>query len=313
MRQRPVVVVGSINIDLVVQSERLPGPGETVLGGTLARFWGGKGANQAVAAARFGAAVYLLGCVGDDDTGRAALENLSGEGIDTRAVRTVVGEATGTALILVDRDGTNVISVASGANAHLSPDDLLDVLHSAPEGGVLLTNFEVPRATVSAAVAAARAAGWTAIVNPAPTRLLDASLHERGVVLTPNEHEVRGLIDGVDPRATVEDVAAQVSAVSRGPVVVTLGRDGALVSDNGVATYVPTPSVQVTDTTGAGDTFSGVLAAGLADGWTLRQAAEVAVAAASLSTEVPGARGAPRRSALEHRFPNLLGTFQRPD
>ncbi|GAC1321323.1 MAG: ribokinase [Chloroflexota bacterium] len=311
MSQRPVVVVGSINLDLVVRSDRLPGPGETVLGGKLARFWGGKGANQAVAAARFGAAVSFVGCVGDDDTGRAALDNLTGEGIDTRAVHTAAGEATGTALILVDHDGTNMISVASGANARVSAVALGDVLQRLPEAGVLLTNFEVPQPTVATAVATARAAGWIAIVNTAPTRMLDAGLHGCGVLLTPNEHEVRGLVGGLDTRATLEQVTAEVSARSGGPVVVTLGRRGALVFENGAAMNVATPRVRVRDTTGAGDAFSGVLAAGLAEGWTLAQAATVAAAAASLSTEVSGARGAPHRATLEQRFPNLLKMLQR--
>lgn len=311
MTRRSVVVVGSVNIDLVVRSEQLPGPGETVLGGTFARFWGGKGANQAVAAARFGARVSLIGCIGDDDTGRAALDNLSDEGIDTRAIRTSPGVATGTALILVDGAGTNLIFVASGANALVTITDLPDVLQRSSDGGVLLTNFEIPQPTVNAAVDMARAAGWTVVVNPAPARRLDAGLQGRGVVLTPNEHEVRGLVAGLDGVSAVEQVSAQVGTVSGGPVVVTLGGDGALVFQCGAATRIAAPRVVVSDTTGAGDAFSGVLAAGLAEGWRLERAVEVAVAAASLSTEVAGARGAPTRATLEQRFPTLFAAAQR--
>jgi ribokinase len=293
-----VVVVGSINADLVVSVPSLPGPGETVTGGTFARHGGGKGANQAVAAARLGAAVAFVGAVGDDDLGTAALDELAGEGIDVGAVARLDDVATGVALIAVDAAGENSIAVASGANAALDGDAVraaLDGRLGAP-GGVVLLGHEVPGSAVLAGAQAARDAGWTPLLNPAPARALPEALLALSPLLTPNAGEACAL-------AGSDDVAAAAAALTRATgaaVLVTLGARGALLVSGGAEPApIAAPAVEVVDTTGAGDALNGALAAELARGAGLEDAARVAVAAASLSTRRPGARGGmPRRDEL---------------
>jgi ribokinase len=279
-----VVVVGSINADLVVVAERLPAPGETVSGGRFARHGGGKSANQAVAAARLGADVQLIGAVGDDELGEAAVAELAGEGIDVGAV-VRVAEPTGVALIVVDGAGENQIALAAGANGALGPEHV----PALDGGGVLLLGFEVPDAAV---VAAARAAaGWTVILNPAPPREIPAEVLRAHPIVTPNAHEAARLTGEGDPEAAARALRERTGA----PVVITLGGDGVLVLDDD-AERIPAPEVDVVDTTGAGDTFNGALAAELAAGRPLRDAAAFAVAAAARSTTAEGARGGmPRR------------------
>jgi ribokinase len=280
-----VVVVGSVNVDLVVTAERLPAPGETVAGGEFAVHQGGKGGNQAVAAARAGAAVEMVGAVGADDYGAGALAALGAEGIGTTLFQVVADAATGVALIAVDRSGANQIVVASGANhrlAHVPP---------LPAGdGVVLVGFEVTDDVVTEAVAAARDRGWPVIVNPAPARPLPAALRGSGAILVPNEGEA-AVLGGGDPHA--------LAAITGGPVVVTLGAAGARVIDAEGVLDVPAPIVDAVDTTGAGDTLAGVLAASLAAGLPLPAAVRRAVAAASLSVTRPGARdGMPRAAEI---------------
>ncbi|HEY6691325.1 MAG TPA: PfkB family carbohydrate kinase [Solirubrobacteraceae bacterium] len=319
MSEAAVVVVGSVNADLVVSVRQLPRPGETVSGGTFARHGGGKGANQAVAAARLGARVAFVGAVGNDDLGEEALRELAGEGVDVSAAARVEGVATGVAVIVVDERGENQIAVASGANAALTGDAVaaaLTPLVASPAGatepsygaepagvaappassagggaaaGVVLLGHEVPEAAVVAGARAARAAGWTAILNPAPARPLPAGI--AGVLLTPNADEARALTGEDDPEAAARALADHTGA----PVLVTLGPDGALLLDD-TAERLPAPAVDVVDTTGAGDTVNGALAAELAAGIPLRDAARFALAAAALSTRAAGARaGMPRR------------------
>jgi ribokinase len=292
-----VVVVGSVNADLVISVPALPGPGETVTGGTFARHGGGKGANQAVAAARLGAAVSFIGAVGDDDLGTAAVEELSAEGIDTGAIARLAGVATGVALITVDERGENSIAVASGANAGLDGDAVRAALDGALDGppGVMLLGHEVPAAAVLAGALAARDAGWTPVLNPAPARELPDELVALAPVLTPNASEAAALAGAEDP----EEAAAVLSGRTNAPVLVTLGARGALLVDGDRRERLEAPAVEVVDTTGAGDALNGALAAELAAGRELADAARVAVRAASLSTRRPGARGGmPRRTEL---------------
>jgi ribokinase len=292
-----VVVVGSVNADLVMTVPALPGPGETVTGGTFARHGGGKGANQAVAAARLGADVAFVGAVGDDDLGVAALEQLAGEGIDVSAVVRLPGAATGVALIIVDRDGENSIAVASGANAELAADAVEAALGRllSGDGGVVLLGHEVPDGAVLAGARAARAAGWRAVLNPAPARPLPAELVALAPLLTPNASEAAALAGEADPEAAAAALAARTGA----PVLVTLGRRGALLLDGERRERIAAPSVDVVDSTGAGDALNGALAAELAAGRALPEAARTAVAAASLSTRRAGAReGMPGRDEL---------------
>jgi ribokinase len=285
-----VVVVGSVNADLVVSVARLPRPGETVVGGTFARFGGGKGANQAVAAARLGAHVAFVGAIGADDLGDEALRELASEGIDVSAVARLDGVASGVAAIVVDERGENQIAVASGANGALGGEAVAAALER-PAGarGVVLLGHEVPEAAVVAGIEAARGAGWPAVLNPAPARALPADV--AGVVLTPNADEARELAGADDPEAAARSLAATTGA----PVLVTLGAEGALLLDREVE-RLPAPAVEVVDTTGAGDAVNGALAAELAAGRPLRDAVRFALAAAALSTRVAGARaGMPRR------------------
>jgi ribokinase len=275
-----VVVVGSINVDLVVTLERLPAPGETVIGGRFARHGGGKGANQAVAAARAGAVVRFVGAVGADDFGGEAVAELAREGIDVSAIARLEDEATGVALIAVDGAGRNQIAVASGANARVDAAMVARAVGDLRPGDVCLLGFEIPDEAIVAAARAAAKAGAEIILNPAPARPLPDDLRGLGVVATPNADEARAL-DGV----------AAIAAHTGGPVIVTEGAAGAVLRDGATEIRLPAPAVDVVDTTGAGDAFNGVLAAGLAAGLDLRTAAERAVEAASASVRVAGARG----------------------
>ncbi len=282
-----VIIVGSINADLVVVTERLPAAGETTTGGTFAQHGGGKGANQAVAAARLGAAVTMVGAVGDDDLGGAALRALHDEGVDITQIA-VVEEPTGVALIVVDKHGENQIAVASGANAtpFLGKLDL----HGK---GVMLLSHEVSAEVVERAARAAADAGWPVVLNPAPARALpDVPM----AVLTPNRTEAAELSGEDEPEAAARVLADRTGAA----VLITLGGDGALLLEpGGEPQRLPATNVDVVDTTGAGDTVNGALAAELANGASLKDAAAFALRAAAISTTKPGARGGmPRREEV---------------
>jgi ribokinase len=289
-----VVVVGAINVDFVVVAPRLPGPGETVVGGGLQTYGGGKGANAAVAAARAGAVVHLIGAVGGDDTGVAALAELSAAGVDVSDVAVLAGESTGVALIVVDERGENQIAVGAGANAAVPVDHIRQCMRSLlPTAGCVLVSTEIPGAAVAAAVEEAFTARVRCILNPAPVLPVVAELLPRGPILTPNGSELNdlaALVGGAIGSATAD--AHRLASMTHHPVVVTQGGDGVLVvTADGVVQLVPAPPVEVRDTTGAGDTFNGVLAARLAMGDDLASAVPVAVVAASLSVTEVGARG----------------------
>jgi ribokinase len=287
-----VIVVGSVNADLVVRAARLPGPGETVTGGTFARHGGGKGANQAVAAARLGARTALVAAVGEDDFGADALRGLAAEGVDVDGVARLADVATGVALIVVDQRAENQIAVASGANAALDGAFVAAALERL-EGGVVLLSLEVGDAALLAGARGAR----LAVLNPAPAREVPAALLDAGPLLTPNAGEARDLTGEEDPRAAALALRERTGA----PVVVTLGADGALLADGpGDPVRVPAPRVDAVDTTGAGDCLNGALAAELARGAALEAAVAFAVRAAALSTLRQGAReGMPTREAVD--------------
>ena len=286
-----VIVAGSINADLVVTVPRLPAAGETVAGGEFSRHGGGKGANQAVAAARMGARVTMVGAVGADDLGEEAVAALEAEGIDAGGVARLDGVATGVALIAVDAAGENQIAVASGANAALDPGAVAAAVRAAGDG-VLLLNHEVAEPVV---LAAARAAARRIVLNPAPARALPDELCALRPVLTPNAGEAAEITGCEDPERAARELAERTGA----PVVVTLGAGGVLLLDGDVWERLAAPPVEVVDTTGAGDAFNGALAAALAGGAGLRDAASLAVAAASLSVRAAGAReGMPRRDEV---------------
>jgi ribokinase len=290
-----ICVVGSINVDLVVVADRLPQPGETVIGGRYAVHDGGKGANQAVAAARAGATVTMIGAVGRDEHGRRALAALTAEGVDVSRVREIEGEPTGVALIAVGPRGENQIVVAPGANGAFTLDD--EDLGRIAGATVLLTNHEVPNGVIIAALRAAAEAGTTSILNPAPARGIPADVLRLGPILTPNEHELVVAIGNDQTESALEELVARTS----GPVIVTQGPAGALLALGDRRDRFPGhPAAEAVDSTGAGDTFNGVLATWLAGGASLDEAITAANIAGALSVSTAGAReGMPRREAIE--------------
>ena len=294
-----VLVVGSINVDLVVSTPMLPTRGETVTGGRFAQHNGGKGANQAVAAARLGAQVTFVGAVGNDTFGRAALNDLHGEGVDIGRVAILDSESTGIALIVVDLHGQNQIAVASGANAQVTGgfvDRALATAAVAVAGpGAYLANLEMRDDAVVAGARYARERGMTLCVNPSPARALNSELIGLSPILIPNEIEAESLTGERDPTEAGRLLAGRTGA----PVIVTLGQRGVVIVGPEGVRPIPALFVEVVDTTGAGDAFAGALAAELACGTDLFDAARVAVRAASLSTTARGARtGMPTRAML---------------
>ncbi|HTH05795.1 MAG TPA: ribokinase [Ilumatobacteraceae bacterium] len=265
-----VVVVGSANLDLVATVDRLPGPGETVPGSSYAEYPGGKGLNQAVAAARAGASVAFVGAVGSDAAAATLLDVMHQDGIDTANVATA-DQPTGRALIGVAASGENSIVVVAGANATVTA-------HTVPASRVVLSQLEVPVAAIERAFTAARDSGATTVLNPAPASAIPESLLALCDVVVPNEHEVE-LLGGFDH---LLDLGAKA-------VVVTLGARGAALHTRDGDTPIAPFEVTPVDTTGAGDTFCGALCARLAAGDELEAALRVASAAAALSTTKAGA------------------------
>ncbi len=290
-----IAVVGSCNVDFVVPVPVLPGPGETVLGGDHLRTPGGKGANQAVAAAKLGSPVAFVGCVGDDALAPTILSALDGAGVDTSWLRRVPDAPSGIALITVADGGENTIAVSPGANARLGPADIDAAAELLAGAAVTLVQLEIPLDAVAATV---RAAGGRVVLNPAPARELPAGLLAGVDVLVPNRSELAVLAGAPEP--STSDDAAALAARLDGPraVVVTLGADGAVVVENGHPTHVPATKVDAIDATGAGDAFCGALADGLARGDTLVAAAEWAVRVAGRSTTRWGAQSSPTRAEV---------------
>ena len=290
-----VLILGSVNTDLVIRSPRLPRPGETVLGGEFYQAAGGKGANQAVAAARVGSAVVtFVAAVGGDGFGREALAGFERDKLDCRFVKVVAGQPSGVALIMVDGGGQNCISVALGANAHLSPTDI-DAIPSDVFCGakVFLACLESPLETVSAGLRRARGAGVTTILNPAPAsrEILDRGLLSFVDILTPNEREASQLsgIEVVDAASGFRAAQVLRQAGCR-DVIVTLGERGCVVAADDETEIRPLP-VSAVDATAAGDAFNGALAVAIAEGRSpLASAARWASIAAAISVTRPGAQ-----------------------
>ena len=295
---RPVVVVvGSVNVDLVVRVDRLPVAGETVNGGVFSRHHGGKSANQAVAAARMGAWVRFVGAIGDDEMGDSARAALVREGIDVSGVHVAAGAPTGVASIVVDAAGENQIAVASGANARLGATWVDQALASQADApGVVLLSLEVDDEPLLAAARHARAKGLRLIVNVAPARPVPQDLLEQASVIVANLGEAEQLSGTVGP----EGPAIAIARATGAAVVVTLGSGGALIAQGDVIERVAGFQVDAIDATGAGDTVAGVIAAELAADRPLVAAVRMAMAAAALSVTVEGAReGMPDRRAVE--------------
>ena len=301
----PLVVVGAINVDLVARGAPLPKPGRTVVGGVFETHQGGKGGNQAVAAARAAAPVVLLGAVGADDHGTAARAALQAEGVDVSRVRMLGETTTGVALIAVNAKGENQISVVPGANHEVG--DLTDDL-DAVGPSLVLVSCEVDYPAISSAGRWCEAHGIPFVVNPAPSGLRLRGLLDLASVTTPNAEEV------VDLTAAETDPVGSARALRRRnqnlAVVITLGEDGAFVLDDEGETLIDAPLVEVVDTTGGGDCMNGVLVAGMHAGLPLREAVRRAVIAASLSVQVAGAReGMPTAAQIDTA---LAGTDRDP-
>jgi ribokinase len=299
-----VIVVGSVNVDLVVATERLPGPGETVIGGRFAQHHGGKGGNQAVAAARLGATTSFIGAVGDDAYGPVARGALEAEGVDVRGLATLPGESTGVALIVVDAAGENSIAVAGGANAVLGSVQVRTALRrlQLTPADVVLVGHEIRTGATHEALRFARLAGARTILNPAPAGGLARWTLGLADILTPNEGELAELVSGAGrPSARAKRLLGEDPG--RRAVLVSLGAMGAVLLVGRVVRNIAAPKVEVVDTVGAGDALNGALAAGLAAGLDLAEAARRAVVAASFAVTRAGAReGMPTTAELDAQF-----------
>jgi len=288
-----LVVVGSANVDLMLTVPHLPRPGETVAGDQFASAPGGKGANQAVAAARLGADVRFGACVGDDAFGRMMLEALQASAVGTDGVRVLPGSATGVAMILVDAAAENCIALAPGANAALSSADVIRLQPTIAGASLLVCQLESPLATVRAAIEAAHAAAVPVLLNPAPARELDPSLLRLVRFLVPNESEASALtgISVVDA-PSAEQAARLLLEQGVQTVLMTLGARGVLLAERGRFEHLPAPRVDAVDTTGAGDTFVGAFAACWIGSGDLRAAVDFAQRAAAFSVTGRGAQAA---------------------
>lgn len=286
-----VAVVGSLNMDLVARAERLPRPGETVPGLSFATVPGGKGANQAVAAARLGARTAMIGCVGDDAFGARLRAGLEADGVDCRWLRTEAGISSGVALIVVDGAGRNGIVVVPGANGRLGPGDVEASDAALAAARVVVLQLETPLETVERAARRARELGKAVVLNPAPARPLPAGLLACADYLVPNELEAAALTGAAV--GSVEEAAAagrRLREAGAGTVLVTLGAQGVVAVGPSGERHHPAPRVEAVDTTAAGDTFIGGLCAALVRGRPLDAAIAFAQAAAAISVTRPGAQ-----------------------
>lgn len=309
MSRARVVVVGAVNTDLVITAPHLPAAGETVVGSGMQTFGGGKGANAAVAASRAGATVLLIGAIGADAWGANALADLQGDGVDTSRVAILEDEPTGAALIVVDARGENQIALGPGANGAVTPAHVRAALANVLEpDDIVLVSSEIPLEAVAAALEAGATAGARCILNPAPVIPGLEALLDRSPILTPNAVETAELVRRLGGAAGApgeEALHAELRVLaqrSRAAVVATLGSDGCAVHlpDGGTQRIPAHEAASVVDTTGAGDTFNGVLAARMAAGDELPAAARIAVLAASLSVSAHGARtGMPGAAMIE--------------
>jgi ribokinase len=288
-----VFVLGSINQDFVLKVERRPEPGETVTDAELSTHNGGKGANQAAAAALLGASVAFLGRVGDDEFGEPLVQALEEKGIDTILIKPASGTPTGAAFITVTPDGENAITVAPGANRSLTPGDVEAAADEIGEAGVFVAQMEVPVQAVLRAVEVAAEKGTRALVNLAPTFEVPRELLEKLDPLVVNEHEAAFLL-GREVEGVKGALSAAPELLTSGPrsAVITIGEDGAVLADGESVEHLPAPEVDVVDTTGAGDAFVGALATQIARGASLQEAVAYAVRAGAAAVTKEGAQGA---------------------
>jgi ribokinase len=291
MNSKKITVVGSINVDLVINSDRMPLSGETIEGGGFQVISGGKGANQAVAVSRQGTATSFIGCTGDDDFGNSQKANLSDEKINTDLVSQVKGESTGVAVIIVEPDGNNRIILSPGANHKLTPDDIKDAEKKIAEADILICQLETPLETIKKALETAKANNTITILNPAPAVILDPTILSLVDYLIPNETEAE-VLSGLKVKS-IDDAklaAKKISETCPGTIIITMGEAGVLTLADGKMDFAKAFPVKARDTTAAGDTFIGTLAAFLVQGNALGHAVEKAMAAAAISVTRVGAQ-----------------------
>ncbi|HVS07417.1 MAG TPA: ribokinase [Candidatus Dormibacteraeota bacterium] len=294
-----IVVLGSLNVDLVVTVRRLPQPGETVLGDRLGSHPGGKGANQAVAAARLGGQVAMIGRVGNDSFGAELIENLKSNRVDSSGVERDPAAPTGAALIYVEAGGQNMIAVAPGANGALGPMDAQRAVSRLVAGDVLVLQLEVPISVIEHAATVARRAGAFVLLNAAPAQRLEPGLLSQLDALVVNEREASAFVDRDDPST----MAAALRTLGPKLVIVTLGPSGSVFCDETGVHRVEPFDVESIDSTGAGDAFMGALAVGIARRLPTAAAVRFANAAGAAATSSVGAQAAlPRLDDLRRRF-----------
>lgn len=295
-----ILVVGSSNTDMVVKADHLPSPGETILGGTFLMNPGGKGANQAVAAARLGGGVTFICKTGDDIFGRQAIQSFENEGIDISCLFSDSQHPSGVALITVDKNAENCIVVASGANAALSVADLQTNKTVIQGANIVLMQLEIPLSTVAYVAEVASQTGNTVILNPAPACKLPDALYQHITILTPNQHEAQ-LLTGIQVVDVDSAKMAATLLTEKGVknVIITLGKDGALVYSNLQFTHIAAEKVVAVDTTAAGDVFNGALAVAIAEGSSIEEATIFACKAAAIAVTRLGAQSsAPYRHEI---------------
>jgi ribokinase len=291
MIQGKVTVIGSSNTDMVIKSQKLPAPGETILGGSFLMNPGGKGANQAVAAARLGGKVTFVAKTGNDIFGKQAVQLFENERINTGYIITDPDNPSGVALITVDAKAENCIVVAPGANSNLLPADIEKAKNEITASEIVLLQLEIPIETVVHAAKMAKFAGVKTVLNPAPACELPSELYPLLYLITPNETETE-LLTGIKVTDEASANKAAEVLVKKGveKVVITMGSRGAYLFDNGKGKIIPTPKVQAVDTTAAGDVFNGALVVGIAEQKPLEEALMVACKAASISVTRMGAQ-----------------------
>ncbi len=296
-----ILVVGSINMDLVVRVPHSPKPGETVLGGDFETFPGGKGANQAVAAARMGGEVTMVGRVGNDDFGNTLIQGLVEDKIKTTHVIKDSKARTGVAMISVAADGENMIVVASGANANVSVEDVGNTRSLMRETDLLLVQLECPLETVTAAIELAKAYGVPVVLNPAPAQPLPKSLLKNVDYLTPNQNELL-ILTG---EANLKDGIEKIQKWGLKNLIITLGANGARVISEGIDQHIPAHEITAVDTTAAGDAFNGALAVAIAEGKPLLDAVSYGMAAGALASTKRGAQPSlPTRESVKNLLAN---------
>lgn len=293
---KKIVVLGSLNMDLVVRAPRHPQPGETLIGGEFQTFPGGKGANQAVAAARLGAEVWMIGRVGRDAFGDALLRTVQQDGVNTTFIRQDEQATTGVALITLDAAGQNTIVVAPGANMRVTPQDVIESESAFDRADLLLMQLECPLEAVETAARIAHQHGMQVVLNPAPARRLPATLLAQTDYLLPNQPELRLLAEG---ETDVKRAAARLLANGVRNLIVTLGEEGALLITPEIEEKLAAFSVEVVDTVAAGDAFAAAFCVALAEGKPLQEAVLWGNAAGAIAVTRPGAQPSmPTRAEL---------------